>query len=81
MTISFCRGGEKDILGTEEHRDSRSFAFSLQGGLREPHIPPDKSCRHHHNRMPSSLEPQDLKNTVKSTFSTIYDSFFILYDI
>ena len=51
------------------------------GVLEGPEILPEKSCRHQHNRITFALEPPDLKNTVKSTFSTIYDSFLILYDI
>ena len=31
--------------------------------------------------MSFALEPPDLKNTVKGTFSPIYDSFLTLYDI
>ena len=31
--------------------------------------------------MSFALEPPDLKNTIKSTFSPSFDSFFILYDI
>ena len=31
--------------------------------------------------MSFALEPPDLRNTVKGTFSPIYDSFLTLYDI
>ena len=31
--------------------------------------------------MSFALEPPDLKNTIKSTFSPSFDSFLILYDI
>ena len=44
-------------------------------------MPPNKSCRHQHNRMSFALEPPDLKNTIKNTFSPSFDSFLIVYDI
>ena len=44
-------------------------------------MPPNKSCRHQQNRMYFALEPPDLKNTIKSTFSPSFDSFLIVYDI
>ena len=59
---------------TRKVHDFRHWTRRAEEGLKFREI-------NQHNRMYFALEPTDLKNTVESTFSTIYDSFLILYDI